>query len=133
MTRIGTAATVIAAGTLLASAGIGGIIMAVSMVSGIGAEFFMRRKTDESRNRIKIAIPEIVERAQIQLVSDFNQRIEEVTNEIISQLQTVKLEWIEQRKKTIEQEKAIALFNNNSIKWESVMQRINQLAELILK
>ena len=133
VTRIGTAATVIAAGTLLASAGIGGVIMAVSMVSGIGAEFFMRKQSNDSKERIKKAIPEIVDRAQIQLISDFNQKIEEVTNEIISQLQTVKLDWIEQREKTIEQEKSIALFNNNTAKWDSVMQRINQLAELILK
>lgn len=133
VTRIGTAATVIAAGTLLASAGIGGVIMAVSMVSGIGAEFFMRKQSNDSKEKIKKAIPEIVDRAQIQLISDFNQKIDDVTNEIISQLQTVKLDWIEQREKTIEQEKSIALFNNNSAKWDSIMQRINQLAELILK
>ena len=133
VTRIGTAATVIAAGTLLATSGIGGIIMAVSMVSGIGAEFFMRKKTNESKEHIKKVIPEIVDRAQIQIITDFNQKIEDVTNEIISQLQTVKLDWIEQKEKTIEQEKSIALFNNNSAKWDALMQRINQLAELILK
>ena len=133
VTRIGTAATVIAAGTLLASAGIGGIIMAISMVSGIGAEFFMRKQSSESKEKIKQVIPDIVNRSQLQIISDFNQKIEEVTSEIIAQLQAMKLDWIEQREKSIAQEKSIAIFNNNPSKWESLMQRINQLAVLILK
>lgn len=132
VSRIGTAATVIGAGTLLATAGIGGVVMAISMISGIGAELIIGGQSTKSKERIKEAIPEIVDRAQIQIISDFNQKIDDATNEIISQLQTIKLDWIEQREKSIEQEKSIAMFNNNSAKWESLMQRINQLAELIL-
>ncbi len=133
VTRIGTAATVIAAGALFATSGIGGIIMAVSMVSGLGAEFFMRKQTNESKEQIKRHLPEIITRAQLQLVTDFNQKIQDVTNELISHLQGLKADWIESSTKSIDQEKAIAKFNFSPAKWESIMGRINQLSEIILK
>ncbi len=133
VTRIGTAATVIAAGALFATSGIGGIIMAVSMVSGLGAEFFMRKQTNDSKEQIKRNLPEIVSRAQLQVVTDFDQKIQDVTNELISHLQTLKIEWNENSVKSIEQEKAIAKFNFSSAKWDNVMSRINQLSEIILK
>lgn len=131
--RIGTAATVIAAGALFATSGIGGIIMAVSMVSGLGAEFFMRKQTNDSKEQIKRHLPEIVGRAQLQIVTDFNQKIQDVTDELVSHLQTLKTEWEESSIKSIEQEKAIATFNFNPSKWDNVMSRINQLSEIILK
>ena len=133
VTRIGTAATVIAAGTLLATSGIGGIIMAVSMVSGLGAEFFMRKKSNESKEQIKRYLPEIVDRAQIQLVDDFNQKFMDVSKELTAQLRVLKADWIDSSTKNVDQEKAIALYNFSPEKWNAIMERINQLSEIILK
>lgn len=133
VTRIGTAATVIAAGALFATSGIGGIIMAVSMVSGLGAEFFMRRQTNEAREEIKKHLPNIVERANLQIVTDYDAKIQEVTAELVSHIETLKNDWLESSKKTIDQEKAIALFNFGSTKWDSIMNRINQISELLIK
>lgn len=133
VTRIGTVATVLAAGTLLATAGIGGVVMGVSMMSGLGAEFFMRKKNNEAKEEIKRHLPDIITRAQLQVVTDFSQKLQEVTGELVAHLQTLKAEWMETSKKEIEQELAIAKFNFNPSKWENVMGRINQLSELILK
>ena len=133
VTRIGTAATVIAAGALFATSGIGGIIMAVSMVSGLGAEFFMRRQTNDAREEIKKHLPNIVERANLQIVTDYDAKIQEVTAELVSHIETLKNDWLESSKKTIDQEKAIALFNFGSTKWDSIMNRINQISELLIK
>lgn len=133
VTRIGTAATVIAAGALFATSGIGGIIMAISMVSGLGAEFFMRKQNNDSKEQIKKHLPDIIERANLQVVTDYESKIQEVTAELISHLQTLKAEWLESSKKTIEQEKAIAIFNYGSAKWDSIMARINQLSEILIK
>lgn len=133
VTRIGTAATVIAAGALFATSGIGGIIMAVSMVSGIGAEFFMRKQTNDSKDNIKKHLPEIITRAQLQVVTDFDQKIQGLTNEFITQLQTLKKEWEDSSIKSIEQEESIAIYNFSPAKWENVMSRINQLSEIVLK
>ena len=133
VTRIGTAATVIAAGALFATSGIGGIIMAVSMVSGLGAEFFMRKQSNDSKEQIKKHLPDIIERVNLQIVTDYESKIHEVTAELISHLQTLKSDWMESSKKTIEQEKAIAIFNFGSAKWDSIMARINQLSEILIK
>lgn len=133
VTRIGTVATVIAAGALFSTMGIGGIVMAVSMASGLGAEFLMRKKTNDSREQIKKNLPEIVSRAQLQIITDFNQKIQDVTDELISHLQELKAEWQEKSIKAIEQEKTIAVFNFNPARWENVMSRINQLSEIVLK
>lgn len=132
VTRIGTAATVIAAGALFATSGIGGIIMAVSMVSGLGAEFFMRKQNNDSKEQIKKHIPDIVERANLQIVTDYDSKIMDVTSELISHMQSLKSDWLESSKKSIEQEKAIALFNFGSAKWDALMARINQLSELLI-
>lgn len=132
VTRIGTAATVIAAGALFATSGIGGIIMAVSMVSGLGAEFFMRKQNNDSKEQIKRHIPDIIERANLQLVTDYENKVQDVTSELIAHMQTLKTDWLESSKKTIEQEKAIATFNFGSNKWDSIMARINQLGELLI-
>lgn len=133
VTRIGTAATVIAAGALFATSGVGGIIMAVSMVSGLGAEFFMKKQINESKEQIKRCLPEIVMRSHLQMVTDFNTKIDEMTNKLVSHLQVLKSEWIESSIKAIDQEKAIAIFNFNPTKWDNLMSRINQLSEIILK
>lgn len=132
VTRIGTAATVIAAGALFATSGIGGIIMAVSMVSGLGAEFFMRKQNNDSKEQIKKHIPDIVERANLQIVTDYDSKIMDVTSELISHMQSLKSDWLESSKKSIEQEKAIAFFNFGSAKWDALMARINQLSELLI-
>ena len=133
VTRVGTAATVITAGALLASSGIGGIIMAVSMLSGLGAEFFMRKQNNDSKQEIKKHLPDIIERTNLQIVTDFDTKMQEVTFQLISHLQTLKSDWMESSKKNIEQEKAIANFNIGSAKWDTIMERINQLSELIIQ
>ena len=93
----------------------------------------MRKQTNDSKEQIKRNLPEIVSRAQLQIVTEFDQKIQNVTNELISHLQTLKAEWQENSVKAIEQEKAIAIFNFSSAKWDNVMSRINQLSEIILK
>ena len=107
--------------------------MAVSMASGLDAEFLMRKKTNDSREQIKKNLPEIVSRAQLQIITDFNQKIHDVTDELISHLQELKAEWQEKSIKAIEQEKTIAVFNFSPARWENVMSRINQLSEIVLK
>lgn len=133
VTRVGTAATVIAAGALFATTGIGGIIMAVSMVSGIGAEFFMRKQTNESKEEVKRHLPSIVERANLHLVTDYESKIEEVARELTTHLQTLRADWLESSRNAIEQEKAIARFNAGSEKWERLMARVNSLGESLLR
>ena len=132
VTRIGTVATVIAVGTLFATSGIAGIVMAAGMASGLGAEYFMRKRTNESKERIKQYLPDIVAKAQVQMTINFEQKLQDVTNQLVAQMQDLKGDWRKRALKDIEQEKDIALYNFSPNKWESVMGKINQLSEIIL-
>lgn len=132
VTRIGTAATVVAAGALFASSGIGGIIMAVSMVSGLGAEVIMKKQNNESKEIIKKHLPDIVERVNLQLMTDYESKINGETLKLVSHIQNLKNDWMEASKKTIEQEREIALFNLDSNKWISIMERINQFSTFFI-
>lgn len=132
ITRIGTAATVIAAGALFATSGIGGIIMAVGMVSGISAECIMKKQINNSKEDIKKHLPEIVEKANLRLITEYETKMQNVTLELITHLHTVKADWFESSKKMIKQEKEIATFNIGASKWNSIMDRINQLSEILI-
>ena len=132
VTRLGTVAVVFTVGAIFATPGIA-IMMAASAISGIGADHIIRKKVEDSRENIKKHLPEIINRAQLQVVTDFDQKIQSLTNEIIVQLQTLKKEWEDSSIKSIEHEAAIAIYNFSPAKWENVMSRINQLSEIILK
>ena len=133
VTRVGTAVTVIAAGTLLATSGIAGIVMAVGMVSGLGAEAFMRKKVNQTREEIKKHLPSLVTKVQMQYADEVEQRLIKLTDELVGQLHSLQKEWRESSLKDIRQEAAIARYNFAPTKWETVMARINQLSELIMQ
>lgn len=132
VTRVGTAVTVVAAGAMLATSGIAGIVMAVGMMSGLGAEVFMRNKTNQAREQIKQHLPAIIERSIMQYAAQVEQHISTLTDSLTAQLHDVKKEWHDQQLTAIAQETAIARFNAAPTRWEAVMGRINQLAALVI-
>lgn len=132
--RIGTAVTVIAAGTMCATMGVGGIVMATGMMAGIGAEFLMNRKQNESKERVQELIPQMVTQAQQKLVITVSDHLNNAYNDLIKNLQSYQDQWIEEAKQSIEKEKQIALYNHQveQKKWDECMQEINNLsAELM--
>lgn len=129
----GRVATVLAAGLLLASASIPGIALGVATIAGFGAEYFMKRNSNNDRQLIKDKLPQIVEQAQSRTIVEFGEKIQAAANEIIDSLNTLKSEWMERETKAIEQEENIAIHNFEPTKWENVMARINQLSEIVLK
>lgn len=135
VTRVGTAVTVIAAGTMCATMGIGGIIMAVSMMSGIGAEYFMNRKQNESKKKVQELIPQVVEQAQQKLIIDVSDNLSKAYSDLLGNLQAYQDEWISEAEQNIEKEHQIALYNCQveNGQWEKCMQEINNQIEIINK
>lgn len=131
--RIGTAATIIAAGTMFATMGIGGIVMATSMVSGIGAEYFMNRKQSESKEKIQSLIPQMVDQAQQRLSINISDNLNKAYSELIKNLQTYQTQWLEEAELNIEKEKKIALYNctTDAKKWVQCMEEINAISKEI--
>lgn len=132
--RIGTAVTVIAAGTMCATMGVGGIVMATGMMAGIGAEFLMNRKQNESKERVQELIPQMVTQAQQKLVITVSDHLNSAYNDLIKNLQSYQDQWIEEAKQSIEKEKQIALYNHQveQKKWDECMQEINSLSAEIM-
>lgn len=128
VTRVGTAATVVCAGVLVATAGIGGIVMAVGVLSGIGAEFFMKHKNKESRQKVLDILPSVIDRAELEYVSKVSQSLKSAYDEILANLKQLHQNWKEKAIKEIEEEKLIALHNLVSNQWSDCLNKINELS-----
>ena len=131
--RVGTAVTVIAAGTLATTLGIAGITMAVVMLSGIGAEFFMKRKQEESREKVKSLIPEMVEQMHQKFVISISEELDKSYANLISNLQNQQGNWLKIASEQIEKEHSIAMYNcqQEAEQLEDCMKEINRLSEEI--
>lgn len=132
--RVGTAATVIAAGTMFATMGISGIVMATGMMAGIGAEFFMNRKQSESKEKVQSLIPQMVDQAQQKLSINISDNLNKAYSELIKNLQSFQGLWMEEAERNIEKERQIALYNckTDADKWIQCMHEINTLSEKII-
>ena len=130
---VGRVASILAVGILAASASIPGIALGVATITGFGAEYFMKKNSNNDRQVIKDKLPQIVDQAQSRTIVEFGEKIQAAANEIIQNLNTLKSEWMERETNAIEQEKNIAIHNFEPTKWENVMARINQLSEIVLK
>jgi len=132
VTRVGTAATVICAGVAVATAGIGGAVMAVGILSGIGAEFFMKHKTKEARQQVLDVLPRIIEKAKLEYVSGVSDSLKKAYDEVLANLKQLNQNWKEKAIKEIHEEEIIASHNLLSDQWDECMNRINELAKGII-
>ena len=132
ITRVGTATTVIVAGTLLATSGVAGALMAISMVSGIGAEWFMGRKTDESREKVKSVLPSIIDQAILGYVDKVSTSLRDSYADIIANLRKSQEVWKIEMEKEIEEEDKIAHYNIGIDKYNKIVEKLNQLSDTLL-
>ena len=132
VTRVGTAATVIAAGTLLASSGVAGVVMAISMVSGIGAEWFIGKKSKESRDKVKSLLPLIIDQAILNYVDKVSTSLKDSYAEIITNLRNSQKQWKTDIEKEIEEEDKIAHYNSGREKYNMIMSQLNKLSNRLL-
>lgn len=134
MARVGTATTAIVAGTLLVSSGVGGVVMAVSMLAGLGSEFLMSHKQDESKKRVQALIPQIVEQAQSKVALSTADNLGEVYAQLLRDVQAYQKSLTDAARNEIEKEKSIALFNcdTDAASLNQCMQEIDELSTRFL-
>lgn len=132
VTRIGTAATVIAAGTLLATSGVAGVVMAISMLSGIGAEWIMGRKTKESRAKVLEVLPSILDKCELVYINQFSESLQASYGEILGNLKTIQADWKAKSIATIKEERLIAIHNCGRDKFNKCMDEINEISACLL-
>ena len=132
VTRVGTAATVIAAGTLLATSGVAGVVMAISMLSGIGAEWIMGRKTKESRTKVLEVLPSILDKCELVYINQISESLKSSYEEILGNLKTSQADWKAKSIATIEEERLIAIHNCGRDKYNKCMDEINEISASLL-
>ncbi len=128
--RVSTAATVVAAGTLVATMGIPGIVMAVSMLAGIGAEFFMNRKQNEAKKILQTLIPKLVDNANQKLIVSASDDLDKAYNDIQTNLNSYQKQAQQATEQSIEKEQQIALYNIDVDfeKYQKCIQTINEIS-----
>lgn len=129
ITRVGSAAIIFATGAILASTGVGGAVLAVSTLSGIGAEMFMNHRAKKSKEKIVSLLPRILEERKLRFSLSISQSLQNAFNEIIDTLRKSSREWEVDFNKTIAEEESIGLYNYNQqvSKWTSLIEQINKL------
>lgn len=129
--RVGTAATVVAAGTLVATMGIPGIVMAASMLAGIGAEFFMSKKQDEAKQKLQTIIPQMVENSNQRLLVSVSDDLDKAYSDILTNLSNYQKQAQSDSEKTIEKEQQIAMYNIEVEfdKYQKCMESINEISK----
>ncbi|MDE6135183.1 MAG: 50S ribosome-binding GTPase, partial [Muribaculaceae bacterium] len=80
ISRMGTAAAIIGGGLIMFTAGIGGAIAGISILSSIGADLFMNSRTKADKARIKDSLPTLVDRARFESLAAYNDRIASLTD-----------------------------------------------------
>lgn len=128
--RVGTVATVIAAGTMFATMGVGGVVLATSMLAGLGSELFMNRKQSESKKKVIALIPQVVEQAQQKLIIAVSDNMGNTYDEILKNLRNYQGEWMKASEASLEKERQIALYNcdKEAEVWNACLADINEIS-----
>lgn len=130
--RIGTVATVIAAGTLLATSGVAGVVMAISMLSGLSADWLMGKKNQEASEKVKEVLPTILDRSELVYINQISESLKVSYNEIIQNVKIKKAEWKEKATLEIEEERQIALHNSHLATYEKVLDDLNLISSYLI-
>lgn len=132
ITRVGSAVTIFVAGSLLATSGVAGVIMAFSMLSGIGAEWIMNLKTKESRAKVLEVLPSILDKCELVYINQISASLKASYNEILGNIKTSQADWKAKAIATIEEEHQIAIHNCGREKYQQCMKEINELSACLI-
>lgn len=129
ITRTGTAATVLMAGTLFATAGIGGAALAASVVLGLGAEQISRFNTSKDRKKVRVEISTMVDKSIYQYASDVSRTLKDEYDSLISKLKQEHLKWQQTQLQTL---KTMQRRDKpDEIDWKHSLARVNDSVEEI--
>ena len=91
----------------------------------------MKRKQEESREKVKSLIPEMVEQMHQKFVISISEELDKSYANLISNLQNQQSNWLKEANEQIEKEHSIAMYNcqQEAEQLEDCMKEINKLSE----
>ena len=123
ISRLGTAASVIMAGSLLATAGVGGIALAASALAGLTAEQVALYNTRKDRGVVRDEIQKLVQQASHEYTIDISRKLKAGYDQIISGLKQHQERWQQAQVQSL-----IAYTQKNrtssSVNWQAILGEI---------
>ena len=125
VSRVGTAGSAIAAGTLLATAGIGGVAMAASALTGLAAEQLINWNARKDREKVRQELNHVINQSETAYTREVSLRLREVYGEILQHLQKHYTRWMQAQLQAIE-----AVSQNPAGRqgdWQAVLQEVDRM------
>lgn len=124
-TRIGTAATVVAAGTLLMTSGIVGAAIAITTVGGITADYVLNLNNKKNKEKVKLELSQIVEKYLLDYTLTFSRDLKETFDQIIIELNLYRSNWKSNKSDEILKMKHHQISSlKDGVDWEDSLKQI---------
>lgn len=133
LTRIGTVVTVLAAGTLLVSSGIGGIVLATGALAGLGADGLIHAHTKKDREKARGELYRTVEKAEAQFVMDSSAKLKDTYDKIVHFLKQRQAEWQQEKLAVQEQHREKELQRIQAVDWAVLVKQIDEKLESVIE
>lgn len=121
LSRLGTAASFLILGTVLAGTG-----LAVSVIGGLAAEQIIELNTKKDRQKIRAELSKVIEQAKDEYAQEVSAKLKEAYQQIISNLKQHQLRWQQAQLQTLRAINSNS-DSNSKINWELLLKQINQL------
>ncbi|MGB3638660.1 MAG: dynamin family protein [Rivularia sp. (in: cyanobacteria)] len=126
ISRVGTAVSVVVAGTVLGPLGFASAGIAASAIAGLTAEQIIRWNTNKEREKICGELNKIIERVEHEYAVEVSRKLKESYNKVISDLKQHQLRWQQAQLQALMEMKRKSV-NNSGVNWEQVVKQTNQL------
>ncbi len=127
--RLGTAATVILAGLVLTQASIGGIMLAVSSMSGLAADQIAQKLTDKDRSAVRGELDRLVQQVWLDRATQISARLKNGYDEIIVAMKREQENWHESQELALSRPTEAA----NAVDWQQLLEDTQALAAKMMR
>jgi len=125
MTRIGTVGAVIGTGTLLATAGIAAVPMAISVGVGLISEQVVRWHSAKDKEKVRGELSRIVQTAELDYARAVSEKLRESYDRIVSDLKEHQARWLQAQLQAVAGLDAKG--TEPAPRWAGILQRTNSL------
>lgn len=126
--RLGTAATVILAGLVLTQASLGGIVLAVSSMSGLAAEQIVQRLTDKDRSAVRSELDRLVQQVWLDRAKQISAGLKHGYDGIISSMKREQENWYEAQKLALRRPS-----DATAVDWQQLLEETQVLAAKMMR
>jgi hypothetical protein len=121
VTRLGTAASVVAAGRLLLTSGLGAGTIALGILAGLAAEQVANYAVSKDRAKVRVELDKLIAKASLDYVKDVSARLKAGYREITESVKEQQRSWHEAQIQALEALQARGASEQPD--WQSILDR----------